>query len=96
VPGDYTGDNKTDAAFWRPSTGEWFILRSEDSSYYSIPFGLSDDLPTPGNYFGDSRFDLVVFRPSTNTWHIQPTGGAYFYKVFGAAGDQPLPNVFVP
>lgn len=96
VPGDYTGDNKTDAAFWRPSTGEWFILRSEDSSYYSIPFGLSDDLPAPGNYVGDGRFDLVVFRPSTNRWHIQPTGGTYFYRDFGAAGDQPVPNVFVP
>jgi uncharacterized delta-60 repeat protein len=96
VPGDYTGDNKTDAAFWRPSTGEWFILRSEDFSYYSIPFGLSDDLPTPGNYAGDGRFDLVVYRPSTNTWHVQPTGGAYFYRIFGAAGDQPLPNGFVP
>jgi uncharacterized delta-60 repeat protein len=96
VPGDYTGDNKTDAAFWRSSTGEWFILRSEDSSYYSIPFGLSDDLPAPGNYSGDGRFDLVVFRPSTSTWHIQPTGGSYFYKIFGQAGDQPLPNLFVP
>ena len=96
VQGDYTGDNKTDAAFWRPSTGEWFILRSEDSSYYSIPFGLSDDLPTPGHYSGDSRFDLVVFRPSTNTWHVQPTGGTYFYKVFGSSGDIAVPNVFVP
>jgi uncharacterized delta-60 repeat protein len=96
VQGDYTGDGLTDAAFWRPSTGEWFILRSEDYSYYSIPFGLSDDLPTPGNYSGDGRFDLVVFRPSTNTWHVQPTGGAYFNRVFGAAGDQPVPNVFVP
>jgi uncharacterized delta-60 repeat protein len=96
VPGDYTGDNKTDAAFWRPSTGEWFILRSEDYSYYSSPFGLSDDLPTPGNFSGDGRFDLAVFRPSTNTWHIQPTGGSYFYKIFGVSGDRPLPNLFVP
>ena len=96
VPGDYTGDNKTDAAFWRPSTGEWFILRSEDYSYYSSPFGLGDDLPTPGNFSGDGRFDFAVFRPSTNTWHIQPTGGAYFYRIFGAAGDQPLSNLFVP
>jgi hypothetical protein len=30
APGDYTGDGKTDVAFWRPETGEWFILRSED------------------------------------------------------------------
>jgi len=96
VQGDYTGDNKTDAAFWRASTGEWFVLRSEDYSYYSIPFGLSDDLPTPGNYSGDGRFDLVVYRPSTNTWHVQPSGGAYFYRIFGQTGDQPIPNVFVP
>ena len=96
VPGDYTGDGKTDAAFWRPSTGEWFILRSEDYSYYSSPFGLSDDLPTPGNYSGDGRFDLVVYRPSTNTWYVQPTGGNYFYRIFGAPGDIPVPNAFVP
>jgi uncharacterized delta-60 repeat protein len=96
VQGDYTGDNKTDAAFWRPSTGEWFILRSEDFSYYSVPFGLNGDLPAPGNYGGDGRFDFVIFRPSENQWHVQYAEGTYFRRVFGLAGDQPLPNYFVP
>jgi len=33
VPGDYTGDGKADVAFWRSSTSEWFVLRSEDLPY---------------------------------------------------------------
>ena len=64
------GPGKADSAFWRPSTGEWFILRSEDSSYYSVPFGANGDLPVPGDYDGDGRFDTAVFRPSGSTWYI--------------------------
>jgi uncharacterized delta-60 repeat protein len=96
VQGDYTGDNKTDAAFFRPSTSEWIIRRSEDGSYFGAPFGLDGDVPVPGNYGGDSRFDFAIYRPSENFWHIQLTGSSYFRRNFGAAGDQPLPNLFVP
>jgi len=96
VPGDYDGDNKTDAAFWRPSTGEWFILRSENGSYFTVNFGTNGDVPLPGNYGGDGKYDFVIFRPSTNEWHFLISGGAYFRIFFGAAGDQPVSNVFVP
>lgn len=90
------GDSKTDMAFYRPKTGEWFVLRSEDFSYFSLPFGLSDDVPTPGNFVDDSRFDLVVFRPSTNRWHILPSGGSDFFNDFGSPGDLPLPAALTP
>ncbi len=96
VQGDYTGDNKTDAAVFRPSTSEWFILRSEGTGFYGFTYGLTGDIPTPGSYSGDSRYDFAVFRPSENQWHVLSAEGSYFRRVFGTAGDQPLPNVLVP
>ncbi len=96
VPGDYTGDGKADSAFFRPSTGEWFILRSENSSFYSVPFGALNDIPSPGDYDGDGKFDTTVFRPADSTWYVQRSSAGLMIQQFGAAGDLPLPSVFVP
>ncbi|HEX6127149.1 MAG TPA: VCBS repeat-containing protein [Pyrinomonadaceae bacterium] len=71
VQGEYTGDGKFDVAFWRPATGEWFILRSEDMTYYSAPFGGPGDVPVPGDYDGDGRFDTSVYRPGSSTQNDQ-------------------------
>jgi hypothetical protein len=96
VQGDYTGDGKSDNVFWRPSTGEWFVLRSEDFSFFSFPFGTSTDIPAPGDYDGDGRFDATVFRPSNSTWFSQRTTAGTLIQQFGANGDRPVPNAFVP
>ncbi len=96
VQGYYTADNKADMAFWRPSTGEWFVLRSEDFSFFAAPFGTSTDIPVPGDYDGDDRYDFAVFRPSVNTWFVQRTTAGTLIQAFGASGDLPTPNAYVP
>lgn len=96
VQGFYTADNKADIAYWRPSTGEWNVLRSEDFSFYAFPFGVSTDIPVPGDYDGDDRYDAGVFRPSSNTWFVQRSTAGTLIQAFGASGDVPTPNAYVP
>jgi hypothetical protein len=96
IQGDYTGDGKADIAFFRPTSGEWFVLRSEDSSFYSFPFGASGDIPSSGDYDGDGKFDAAVFRSSNATWYMNRSTSGVGIVGFGANGDQPVPNAFVP
>ena len=96
TPGDFTGDAKTDIAIWRPTDGLWLILRSEDFSFYGFPFGTAGDVPAPGDYDGDGKTDATVFRPSNSVWFVNRSTGGTAIQQFGANGDRPLPNAFVP
>ena len=93
---DYTGDVKADVAIWRPSTGESFIVRSENFSFYGFPFGANGDTVAPGDYDGDGKFDATVFRPSSATWFIARSTAGTQIVPFGATGDRPVANAFVP
>ncbi|MBK8148080.1 MAG: M20/M25/M40 family metallo-hydrolase [Acidobacteria bacterium] len=90
VQGDYTGDGKADPAFFR--NGEWFVLRSENSTFYSFPFGISSDTPVPGDYDGDGKYDGGVFRSTNSTWYVQRSTAGTLIQGFGANGDVAVPS----
>jgi hypothetical protein len=81
--GDYNGDNYSDIAIFRPSTGMWAI-RNLSTVYY----GSSDDIPVPGDYNGDGRAEIAVYQPSNGKWAIRGLSTVYY----GSSTDTPVPG----
>ncbi|HSK71737.1 MAG TPA: hypothetical protein VK892_08585, partial [Pyrinomonadaceae bacterium] len=67
---DFDGDGRTDYSVFRPSVGEWWILRSSDTVNRAFQFGSGSDKIVPADYTGDGKTDVAFFRPSTNEWFI--------------------------
>jgi hypothetical protein len=55
VPNDYDDDGVTDTAVWRPSTGEWWVVRSSDGATVTTQWGVSTDVPLAHDYDGDGK-----------------------------------------
>lgn len=88
---DFDGDGKTDVAVYRG--GNWYVSRSSNNGFDSVPFGISTDRLTPGDYDGDGKTDFAVFRDGT--WFILNSGNGSFRSVqFGLPNDVPTAGDF--
>ena len=102
TPGDYDGDNRTDIAVFRPSTGFFFVLRSSTNTIQSVRFGQNGDEPVARDYNGDGRTDFAVVRrtagatagaPGLLVWFILTSDNFTFSATqFGLATDVVAPG----
>ena len=88
---DFTGDGKSDPAFFDNLFGRWRYLDSSSGGEGSVRWGLGGDRIVPADYNGDCRTDFAVFR--NGTWYIKTAvSGTELYYNFGIAGDTPVPG----
>ena len=63
------------------------------TTFSSVSWGLSTNIPVPGDYDGDGRTDPAVFRPSTGAWYILKSSTNYttsFGVSWGLSTDLPI------
>jgi hypothetical protein len=78
VAADFDGDDKGDIAIFRPSTGDWWWIRSSDSVVNVVHWGLNGDVPVAADYDGDSKTDHAIYRPGSPNgiyWILNSSGG---------------------
>lgn len=84
--GDFDGDDRQDAAIYRPSTRVWYVRQSSNSQVRNFYWGLPSDKFVSGDFDGDGKTDPAIFRDGI--WYVlrsSDSGVSYFY--WGVTGD---------
>ena len=77
------GQTMQDTAFFRPSTGDWWI-RYHDGSTTNFHYGTAGDVPLVSDFYGNGMIDEAMYRASDNTWYIRNgVTGASAHITFG-------------
>ncbi len=93
MPGDYDGDGKTDFAVFRRGEfdrsifNHWYILRSSDFTFMTIPHGLiegnnvSVNPAPPADYDGDGKTDVASFTQPYTFDSSGPVATATYFDI---------------
>lgn len=91
VPGDYTGEGRSDLAAFVPSLGKWYVYSLGAGGTWILDgadWGYSGCVAVPGDYNGDGVADLAVFDPITGCWYVRTvTGGILGWAVTWRTGN---------
>lgn len=84
---DFDGDGRADVSIFRPSSGTWFLNRS-NAGFGTEQFGISSDKLAPADYDGDGKTDIAVWRESEGNFYIlNSANNSVRTENFGLPGD---------
>lgn len=89
APADFDGDNVGDLTIFRPSSGDWWWLRSSDGTVGVVHWGINGDIPVPADYDHDGKTDQAIYRPDTPNGVYYINGSLIGFQAFawGIPGD---------